>query len=225
MAPRKDMPFDGVVYHCSNAKFDEFRIAENRGVYFANEPDHDYGRYIYKCHVKIAHAAYNLSEDSFEIDRHELIAQGFEGRIVDYVEEIAEGEIMFDVIAFHPYQINILEVVERDATNEALEWVSARASDVEVMIDVAKLEASFAKDANFYVGPQGEGGIKGRYERFAKWMEGGQVVEMPEVCMNGDEISFINGRHRFAWMRDHGVKMMPVAVPADCAAEVKAKFG
>ena len=115
MAPRKDMPFDGVVYHCSNAKFDEFRVAPNRGVYFANEPDHDYGQYVYKCHVKIAYAAYNLSEDSFEIDRDELIDQGFDGRIVDYVEEIPEGDVMFDVIAFHNYQITILEVVDRNA--------------------------------------------------------------------------------------------------------------
>ena len=115
MGTREDRPFDGVVYHCSNAKFDEFRMDPNRGVYFANEPDHDYGRYVYKCHVKIAHAAYNLSGDSFEIDRPELIAQGFEGRIVDYVEEIPEGDVMFDVIAFHNYQITILEVVDRNA--------------------------------------------------------------------------------------------------------------
>ncbi len=115
MAPRKDMPFDGVVYHCSNAKFDEFNVNPERGVYFANEPDSEYGNYVYKCHVKIAHAAYNLSGDSFEIDREELIEQGFEGRIVDYVEEIDDGEVMFDVIAFHSYQITILEVVDRNA--------------------------------------------------------------------------------------------------------------
>lgn len=115
MDVREERPFDGVVYHCSDAKFDQFNVNPERGVYFANEPDTEYGRYTYKCHVRIARAAYNLSTDSFEIDRQELIDQGFDGRIVDYVEEIAEGETMFDVIAFHNYQINILEVVDRDA--------------------------------------------------------------------------------------------------------------
>lgn len=106
------------------------------------------------------------------------------------------------------------------------EWKKAMRGDVEVMIDVAKVDASFSKDRNFYVGPQGAGGITGRYERFDNWIKGGSPVEMPEVCLTDQgEISFINGRHRFAWMRDHGVKVIPVAVPAEYAEAVKAKFG
>lgn len=104
--------FDGVVYHCSDVRFDTFRVNPNRGVYFANEPDSEYGRYIYKCHVTLDNAAYDLSTDNFEIDRNELIQQGYDGRIVDYCEE--SDVAMLDIIAFHGEQIKILEVTERN---------------------------------------------------------------------------------------------------------------
>ena len=114
----------------------------------------------------------------------------------------------------------------RQPVPESYEWRKMIGGDVEVMIDVAKLEASFAKNREFYVGPRGEGGISGRYERFGKWLEGGQAIGMPEVCLaDNGEVSFINGRHRFAWMRDHGVHTMPVAVPANYAKAVKERFG
>ncbi len=109
---------------------------------------------------------------------------------------------------------------------ESYEWRKTVSGDVEVMINVAKLDASFAKDREFYVGPQGAGGIAGRYERFGNWLKGGEAIGMPEVCLNDKgEISFINGRHRFAWMRDNGVTKLPVAVPAGDAKAVQAKFG
>lgn len=114
----------------------------------------------------------------------------------------------------------------RQPVPESYQWRKMIGGDVEVMIDVAKLDASFAKDREFYIGPQGEGGISGRYERFGNWLKGGEAVGMPEVCLNDKgEVAFINGRHRFAWMRDHGVKKLPVAVPAGDAKEVQAKFG
>ena len=118
------------------------------------------------------------------------------------------------------------KAAEKQGVSESYEWKKTMRGDVEVMIDVDKVNTSAAKDRNFYVGPQGSGGVKGRYERFDNWMKGGAPVEMPEVCLtDAGEISFINGRHRFAWMRDHGVKTMPVAVPADYADAVREKFG
>lgn len=107
--------FDGIVYHCSNVKFDHFRMDTNRGVYFANEADAEYGQYIYKCHVTLLNAYYADSLDNFEIDRNLLIAQGYDGRIVDYAEEA--GYEMYDIIAFHDDQITILEVTQSDQAN------------------------------------------------------------------------------------------------------------
>ncbi len=101
--------FDGIVYHCSPDKFSEFHINPRRGVYFSNEPDHDYGNHIYKCNVTLQSPYYSSSIDSFiEIDRLILIEHGFDGRIVDYSEE-SDYE-MFDVIAFYDHQINIIEM-------------------------------------------------------------------------------------------------------------------
>ena len=86
----------------------------DRGVYFANEPDHDYGRYVYRCRITLNNAITNSSLDNFEIDRHILISQGYDGRIVDYAEETFEDQTeMFDYIAFYDHQIDIIEVTER----------------------------------------------------------------------------------------------------------------
>jgi hypothetical protein len=109
-SPRRAVPFDGIVYHNSNARFDVFNVNPERGVYFANEPDHEYGRYTYRCRVKLQNAAYYESLDNMEIDREALIEEGFDGRIVDYAEE--SDEPMFDYIAFFPQQIEILEVID-----------------------------------------------------------------------------------------------------------------
>lgn len=39
-------------------------------------------------------------------------------------------------------------------------------------------------------------------------------VHMPHVCLyeNKRFVSFTDGRHRFAWCRDHEVKFLPVSV-------------
>lgn len=106
----QSMPFDGEVFHCSNERFDRFRMNQDRGVYFSNEPDSEYGLYTYRCHLRLDNAAYYHSVDNMEIDRNELIEEGFDGRIVDYVEE--SDVPMFDYIAFHDHQITIIEIIE-----------------------------------------------------------------------------------------------------------------
>ena len=111
-----------------------------------------------------------------------------------------------------------------------INWKTPRNGDnyVTVWVDVAKLDASWRHDKGFYITPNGGGNsIKGRYERFGKWLEQGLPVEMPEVSINDwrDCISFGNGRHRFSWLRDHGVTSLPVYVDKDQAEEIKKRFG
>ncbi len=103
-------------------------------------------------------------------------------------------------------------------------------SEKVVWIDPVKLDASFAKDPTFYVGPggTGEGVIKGRYPRFNDWVAAndGKNIMMPEVCLGArNEITFSNGRHRYAWMRDHGVRKMLMLVPVNQADEIEKRFG
>lgn len=102
----------------------------------------------------------------------------------------------------------------------------ADGSDAIVWIDITKLDRSFQQDTGFYVGPGGEGGIDDRYDRFGEWLAQGIPVKMPEVGLNWrGEIGFGNGRHRYAWMRDHGAKALPVTVPAEEADDIRRRFG
>lgn len=96
-----------------------------------------------------------------------------------------------------------------------------------VWVDVAKIDASWSKDYA-YVGPGGEGGTRKRYPDFGRWLKTRTVpVEMPEIGMGQALgcIMFLNGRHRFSWMRDHGAKALPVLVSAEDAAVIERKFG
>lgn len=94
-----------------------------------------------------------------------------------------------------------------------------------VWVDVARLDASWAKDT-CYVGPGGQDGIGRRYAAFGEWLaEGNGPVEMSEVGIGGwGNVAFGNGRHRFSWMRDHGVTALPVVTYAEDAEVFAEKF-
>jgi hypothetical protein len=116
--------------------------------------------------------------------------------------------------------INLIE------SAHAVTWVAPkRPQDRVVWIDVAQLDASWAKD-DLYVGP-GAAGSRRKYDRFGEWLTTeNKPVEMPEVTIGyRGEIVFTNGRHRFSWMRDHGAQALPVSVPADAAEAVDNRFG
>lgn len=123
--------------------------------------------------------------------------------------------------------MNIFDIFESQSI-EAISWKPSRRSDdyETIWVDVAKLDASWKHDNGLYVGQSGAGGINGRYARFGQWLSQGEPVETPDVSLgyNG-EITFGNGRHRFAWFRDHGVKSLPVTVPDEQADEIKKRFG
>jgi hypothetical protein len=42
---------------------------------------------------------------------------------------------------------------------------------------------------------------------------------------DGGIITFTDGRHRVAWLRNHGVEALPVEVPPDQAATIQARLG
>ena len=96
-----------------------------------------------------------------------------------------------------------------------------------VWVDVDKVDEKWKLDRNFHVGPSGTGSaIAGRYQRFEEWMKDGQPVEMSEMGLGYRDLpSFTNGRHRFAWMRDHGAKAIPVITPVEEANRFEEKFG
>lgn len=82
-----------------------------------------------------------------------------------------------------------------------------------VNIDVAKLDEAFKRDSAFYVGPDGVGGINGRYSRVKQFITDNQTFEASSVIIGSDgSVGFENGRHRYAALRDASNRVIPVAM-------------
>lgn len=95
---------------------------------------------------------------------------------------------------------------------------AAARGDKLVNVDPVTFDAAFKKDPGFYVEPGGGGqsAKPGAYDRFGEWLKEGKPIEASEVTVHPDgSVSFTNGRHRYAWMRDHGREEIPIAMDAD----------
>lgn len=99
--------------------------------------------------------------------------------------------------------------------------------NVRVWVSVPKLDEAWKLDHDFYIGAGGVGAvIDDRYERFGEWLASTLgCVELPVVAIDGEVVSFSDGRHRFAWLRDHGVRAMPVQISPEQAQEFHERFG
>lgn len=98
--------------------------------------------------------------------------------------------------------------------------------DAVAWVDVAALERSFAA-GDQYVGRGGAGcGQAGRYENVGRHIMSGRDIWMPLVSLreNG-RIRFTDGRHRFAWVRDHGAAALPVTIDPAKVERLAALFG
>ena len=108
-----------------------------------------------------------------------------------------------------------------------LRWRRRYYGDRVIWIDMQLFEASWRHDPD-YVGYGGLNGIEGRYEQFGQWLDARfpGPVWMPEVGLGDDEfVGFSDGRHRFAWLRDHGVRSLPMATSRDEIAKLTLRFG
>jgi hypothetical protein len=116
-----------------------------------------------------------------------------------------------------------------------LRWVRQfpNPDDHIVWIDVAKVDVSWQRDTTYYVGLNGTcapggSGSKKSYDKFGAWIKDHNCahVWMPHLGI-GDLgfIEFTDGRHRFAWLRDHGVEAMPVSTSLAQEVELQRSFG
>ncbi|WP_247391851.1 hypothetical protein [Ralstonia pseudosolanacearum] len=84
------------------------------------------------------------------------------------------------------------------------------------------------RSAGDYVGPGGEGSNQpGKYQTVGKFLRryAGQIqLFIPCVSIAYGEVEFTDGRHRFAWLRDRGLKALPVEVDASCETAYRARF-
>jgi len=101
-------------------------------------------------------------------------------------------------------------------------------NDPIVWVNVRRLNLSWKRDRAYYVGvgARTNAAKRDRYKRVGDWVKSGREIWMPHVCLaeNG-HISFTDGRHRFAWMRDHGVKSIPVTTQPKDARRISEQFG
>ena len=96
-----------------------------------------------------------------------------------------------------------------------IEWVPqwSVAGDVVVWIDIAKADRAWRRDPDYYIPPNGPD-HEHKYRKFGQWLSAEPVrtVWMPHVGLWRYTLQFTDGRHRFAWMRDHGVQSLPVTI-------------
>ncbi|MBC6982870.1 hypothetical protein [Caulobacter sp. 17J80-11] len=108
-------------------------------------------------------------------------------------------------------------------------WVARHDGDAVVWVDMAKFEQAWSGVAAQYVGKGGRGPTSdsfSKYRKFGQWFAAtARPVEMAEVFLNGGFPEFSNGRHRVAWLRDHGLRAFPLATNPDLAAEFTERFG
>ena len=101
--------------------------------------------------------------------------------------------------------------------------------DTIVWVDAIKLDAAWKRDKADHIGPcvSGPGnGSRHKYQRFGCWvLNNRRKVRMPYVSYRRGAVSFTDGRHRFAWMRDRGERALPVIASCREAPTIARLFG
>ena len=109
-----------------------------------------------------------------------------------------------------------------------LRWTPQWDDVVAVGVDVLALDSSWQRDSD-YVQPQGFNGLGDRYAEFGEWLsKATEPIWMPTISYSEAtdwHVAFTDGRHRFAWLRDHGVKTLPVATDPGEVVNLKERFG
>jgi hypothetical protein len=132
----------------------------------------------------------------------------------------------------------VLQAFPADAPERIITWdelLEVRANHAAVWVDVWKLDAMLPRASNMrHVRFAGENGIGGKYAGVDAFLRRRpkEPVMMPEVriepaneCHRAPIVFINNGRHRFAWMRDHGATALPVAALTSEATEVAQLVG
>ncbi|MBU9172470.1 hypothetical protein [Burkholderia gladioli] len=102
------------------------------------------------------------------------------------------------------------------------------AQDPVVWAAVDLLDAVW-RDTTDYVGVGGRGSDQnGKYEAVGTFLRhaiGKCQIFIPTVSLENGKAVFTDGRHRFAWLRDHGLRVLPVEVDEDSAGACRTCFG
>ncbi len=94
-----------------------------------------------------------------------------------------------------------------------------------VDIDVKRLDDLWSKDQNLHIDGAGKGAIGQRLTQAKDFVKSGKPIEQPMLSLGKGGVTFSDGRHRFAALRDSGVRSIPVSVPRDEAARIRSELG
>ena len=141
---------------------------------------------------------------------------------------------------YNKYLITESSVVKtRNQTIKVTQPDRARGQKI-VNVKTKVFDKAFSGDTSMYVGRGGRGGIGNRYDMFGAFVNGGDIdigdgiiipqevaksIEVAEVHVDTEgNVTFTNGRHRWAWLRDQGATKIPVSMSQDSVVNAK-KFG
>ena len=107
-----------------------------------------------------------------------------------------------------------------------LTWIRQwdNTDDIVSWVDVAKLDRAWRADGAYYIAAE-KATTADRCQKFGRWIKLGRPIWMPRVAINEGIISFTDGRHRFAWLRDHMVKALPVTTEGGSAQYIESELG
>ncbi len=78
------------------------------------------------------------------------------------------------------------------------------------------LEQKFRESGSLYVGKNAQNGSKEKYDKIKLYLETGEPIIAPHIYFDTKDdkttLHFHDGRHRFAVLRDLGMKEIPVAI-------------
>ncbi|MCW2349167.1 hypothetical protein [Sphingobium sp. B12D2B] len=116
-------------------------------------------------------------------------------------------------------------------TNHIIDWRFVHPADgweiepdAVVWIDVVALDAAW-RTTDQYIEPGGANGQDNRYAKVGAWFDRNRHCNMGFASFDGNAFGFTDGRHRFSWLRDHGVSVLPLQVPLDQAERFEREFG
>jgi hypothetical protein len=105
-----------------------------------------------------------------------------------------------------------------------LAWFSSPREEV-LWLDVQRLDALWRRGP-IYIPAFGKGSCRDRYLQIGEMIMAGYPVKMTEI--GGDTysaatgyIGFIDGTHRFSWIRDYGGTAIPVLIDREYCIELK----
>lgn len=94
--------------------------------------------------------------------------------------------------------------------------VDARSGYRLVTVNTKKFDDAWKGDTGFYLDATGSNRIGNRYTLIGQFLQTARSMEAPTTYVDADGyVSFGNGRHRWAYLRDHGVTEIPVALTRD----------